>query len=501
MIKKFERLRELTTEINNLSRVAAILNWDQATYMPRGGGAARARQKAFLERLAHERLTSSEMGDLLNSLRDWAGKLPKHSMEASLVRITDKAFKLQSEIPAEFQERFSMHISETYEAWQEARNKNNYSIILPYLRKSVDLSREASSYSKNFSHVADPLIDRLDEGYTAAGIRKLFTELRKSLVPMLKAISEKPSPDTGPLFRTFPAQKQWDFGLKTIEKIGFDFSRGRQDLSEHPFTDSFSVSDVRITTRLREDDFQECFTSTLHEAGHGFYEQGFNPLHDGTPLAAAPSMGIHESQSRLWENMIGKSRNFWLHFFPLLQEYFPSQTEDLNPEKLYRSLNRVSPSLIRTEADEVSYDLHIMIRFELELALLEGSISVEELPDAWNELYMENLGIEVSSDSNGVLQDMHWYSDFVGGVFQCYTLGNIMAAQLYQAALRDIPEIPHQISMGNFSPIFNWMRDKVHAPGSTMTAEEIIVSATGSPLCAQPYIAYLTEKYSDIYSL
>jgi carboxypeptidase Taq len=333
----------------------------------------------------------------------------------------------------------------------------------------------------------------------AATIRTLFAELRAQLVPIVQAITAQSPTDDSCLRQHFPEDQQWAFGLEVIKRFGYDFHRGRQDKTHHPFTTKFSLGDVRITTRVKEDYLAEALFGTLHEAGHAMYEQGINRDFEGTPLANGTSAGVHESQSRLWENVVGRSRGFWQFFYPQLQAIFPSQLGAVPLETFYRAVNKVERSLIRTDADEVTYNLHVMIRFDLELALLEGRLAIRDLPAAWRERYQADLGIVPPDDRDGVLQDVHWYAGIIGGVFQGYTLGNIMNAQFYEAALRAHPEIPAEIARGEFTTLHDWLKANIYQHGSKYTASELMERATGQPLSIEPYIRYLRAKYGELY--
>jgi len=332
-------------------------------------------------------------------------------------------------------------------------------------------------------------------------VRALFGELRAQLVPIVQAITEQPPADDACLRQYFPESQQLAAGAAAIARFGYDFQRGRQDKTLHPFCTRFSHGDVRITTRVDEYDLGGAFFSTLHESGHALYEQGVRADLDGTPLAHGTSSGIHESQSRLWENLVGRSRAFWQFFYPHMQSIFPDQLGSVTLETFYRAINKVQRSLIRTEADEVTYNLHVITRFELELQLLEGSLDIRDLPDAWYENYQANLGIVPPDDRDGVLQDVHWYAGTIGGAFQGYTLGNIMSAQFFEAATRAHRSIPAEIAQGKFEALHRWLRDNIYQHGAKFTAAEIVERATGGSLSIEPYIRYLRTKYGELYSL
>jgi carboxypeptidase Taq len=329
----------------------------------------------------------------------------------------------------------------------------------------------------------------------------LFAELRSQLVPIVEAITGQAPADDACVKRHYPEVEQLAFGEDVVRRLGYDFERGRLDKTHHPFTTKFSLGDVRITTRVNEDDFGDAFFSTVHEAGHAMYEQGINPAYEGTPLGGGTSAGVHESQSRLWENVVGRSRPFWQHFYPQLQKVFAEQLRDVSLDTFYRAVNKVQRSLIRTDADEVTYNLHVMLRFDLELALLEGELAVRDLPDAWNARMKSDLGIDVPSDRNGVMQDVHWYNGVIGGAFQGYTLGNILNAQFYRAALAAHPDIPEQIGCGEFGALLGWLVENIYQHGSKFTTAELVQRVTGGPMSIDPYIAYLRSKYGGLYAL
>lgn len=497
---KLVELKTLLAEINDIESAASLLYWDQATYMPPGGAAARGRQMATLRQLAHSKFIAPEIGQLLEDLRPYEDQ-PYDSDEASLIRITRHDYQRAVKIPAAFTAKFSQHSAECYEVWAKARAANDFASVAPYLEKTLELSRELANFFPGYEHIADPLIEEADYGMTASSIRSLFAQLRSQLVPIVEAIASQPVADASCLHQHFPEAEQIAFSLKVIEQLGYDFQRGRQDKTLHPFMTKFSTGDVRITTRVRENDLNEGLFSTIHETGHALYEQGIERGYEATPLAGGTSAGVHESQSRLWENLVGRNRNFWKFFYSQLQSVFPQQLGEVSLETFYRAINKVERSLIRTDADEVTYNLHVMIRFDLELQLLEGKLAVRDLPAAWNERYRSDLGIVPTSDSQGVLQDVHWYGGMIGGMFQGYTLGNLMSAQFFAAALRAHPEIPHQIETGQFSSLLDWLRQNIYQHGRKYTAAELVERVTGSPLQIDPFICYIKQKFGELYAL
>ena len=501
MEKKLAKLKQHLLEIDDLNAAAALLLWDQTTYMPIGGASARSRQLGTLSRLAHEKFTEPQLGKLLDDLRPYEESLPFAHNDASLIRVTRRQYQRSTRIPADLMAELSQHNADSYQIWTKARAENNFALVEPTLNKTLDLSRRVANCFPGYDHIADPLIDFSDQGMKATDIQALFTQLREQLVPLVQAIAQQPVANDSCLRQSFPETSQLKFGEGIIIQYGYDFDRGRQDKTHHPYMTKFSLGDVRITTRTEENFLGQALFSTLHEAGHAMYEQGIDRTFEGTPLANGTSSGVHESQSRLWENIVGRSYGFWQHYYPQLQQVFPEQLGSISLNTFYKAINKVERSLIRTEADEVTYNLHVMIRFDLELALLEGKLNIKDLPDAWHERYQNDLGIQAETDTLGVLQDVHWYSGFIGGAFQGYTLGNIMSALFYNQALQAHPQIPDQISQGQFNTLHNWLSEHIYQHGSKFTALELIERTTGSGLTIKPYMRYLYQKYSQLYTL
>jgi carboxypeptidase Taq len=499
--KKLHDLKTRLVEVNDLESAAAVLYWDQSTYMPKGGAPARARQIATLEELAHEKFVDPAIGRLLDDLRPYEESLPYDHDDAALIRVTRRLYERETKVPSDFTAIMSEHCSETYQVWAEARPANDFKRVLPYLEKTLDLSRQLADFFPGYEHIADPLIDFSDYGMKASTVRAIFADLREQVVPLVQAITAQAPADDSCLRKHFPAAPQLAFGLEMAQRFGYDTERGRQDLTHHPFEIRFSIGDVRITTRVKEDFLGECVFSCLHEAGHAMYEQGVNWDYEGTTLARGTSSGVHESQSRLWENIVGRSRGFWEQFYPALQAHFPDQLNDVSLDTFYRAINKVEKSLIRTDADEVTYNLHVMLRFDLELAMLEGRLAIRDLPEAWNARYESDFGITPPDSRDGVMQDVHWFAGQIGGAFQGYTLGNILSAQFYDAALKAHPEIPAQISQGEFGTLHGWLKDNIYHHGRKFTASELVERVTGQPLSIAPYIHYLRTKYGELYAL
>ncbi len=501
MTADLDDLKTRLAEHNDLVMAAALLRWDQATYMPEGGNAARGRQLATLERLAHDRLTDPALARLLDRVTPAAEREGADSFAARLVSVARHDVDRAAKVPAAFVSAFANHRAELYERWTRARPANDFRAVAALLGKTVEMSREYAGYFAPFDHVADPLIDLADPGVKTAALRALFTELRGALVPLVEAITAAPPADVSCLRQSFPEDAQLAFGLELASKFGYDLTRGRQDKTHHPFMTKFSLGDVRITTRVRADDLAVALFSTLHEAGHAMYEQHIDPAFEATPLAEGTSYGLHESQSRLWENLVGRSLAFWNGQYPRLQAAFPAQLGAVPLDTFYRAINRVERSLIRTASDEVTYSLHVIMRLDFELELLEGKLDVKDLPEAWRARARTDLGVEPTTDADGCLQDVHWFDGFVGGAFHTYALGNLMSAQFFDAAVTAHPELPAEIEAGRFATLRTWLADNVHVHGRARSADEIVLAATGRPLSTAPYLDYLRSKYGALYGL
>ncbi|VXD19727.1 Thermostable carboxypeptidase 1 [Planktothrix serta PCC 8927] len=496
---KFTQLLDRLTEINDIKAAISLLYWDQATYMPPGGAQARGRQMATLRRLAHEKFTDPVLGQLLEDLRTEAANLPYPSLEASLIRVTRRDYDRAVRVPSTLMAQISQHQSAAYNAWAKAREAESFAIVQPYLQTTLELSQEYADCFPGYEHIADPLIDQQDEGMTVGTVRSLFEPLRQQLVPMVEAITACTPLNDSYLYQNFSPKEQLKFSLGVIHCLGYDLKRGRQDKTLHPFMTKFSIDDVRITTRVYEHHLEQALFSTIHEAGHALYEQGINSELEGTPLAGGASSGLHESQARLWENMIGRSRGFWEWFYPRLQGVFMRQLGQVTTQQFYQAINKVTPSLIRTDADEVTYNLHIMIRFDLELAMLEGKLAISDLPEAWNERYRKDLGVIPTTDVEGVLQDVHWYIGLIGGMFQSYTLGNLIAAQIYDTVVHFDPEIPFEIERGSVKRLLEWLQQNIYQHGRKFTTQELIEQVTGSSLTIDPFLHYIRHKYEYLY--
>ncbi len=500
MQEKLDQLKAILAEWDDLDRAALVLEWDQQTYMPPGGAEARGQQMGTLRKLSHIRLTSDEVGRLLDELEPAAKDWPPDSDDARLVKVTRRLYDKNTRVPPEMVAELTELTAVAFSVWQEARPANDFARFRPYLEKIVDQRRRFAELFAPYDHIYDPLLDEYEPGMKTAEVQAIFSALRPQQVDLIQAITEKPQVDNSFLHQPFDEQKQWDFGVEVISKFGYNWQRGRQDKAAHPFTTSFGVDDVRITTRFLPDYVGSALFSTMHETGHALYDMGVDPSLSRGPLCDLESLALHESQSRMWENLVGRSLPFWRHFYPRLQEYFPAQLGNIDLMTFYRGINKVEPSLIRVEADEATYNLHIMLRLELEIALMEGSLQVKDLPEAWNSRMQDYLGLTPPDDSDGVLQDVHW-SDGYFGYFSTYALGNLVSLQLWERINADIPNLSEQIEQGEFAELLGWLVEKIHRHGSKFEAQELIERVTGSRIDAAPYVRYLKGKYSDIYGL
>jgi carboxypeptidase Taq len=496
--KRLAALKQRLAEVADLEAASAVLSWDQATFMPRGGVVARGHQLATLDRLAHAILTDPETGRLLDSLQKVIEARGLDDLDAALIRVTRRDYDHARKIPEALVTRISRHTNAAYAAWTDARPANDFAAVLPHLENGVTLARDLSKALGGGAHVMDPLIDRSEPGMTVQAITQLFDELRAPLVALVNLAKSTQSGEDACLLQHYPETEQLALGLRFAEHFGYDLTRGRQDISPHPFCTTFANGDVRITTRVKSVDLSGALYSTLHEAGHAIYEQGVAPALDRTRLQGGASPGVHESQSRLWENIVGRSEGFLSHAYPLLQKQFPKQLKRVPVKTFYRGINRVAPSLIRTDADELTYNLHVMIRFDLECRLLDGRLKAKDIPAAWAELYARDLGVTVPSHADGCLQDVHWFGYPIGGAFQGYTIGNILSAQFYAAAVAKHPAIPDEIAAGKFATLHGWLRENIYRHGRMYDPADLVQRATGGPMSTAPYIAYLSQKYEAL---
>lgn len=499
MSKKLEQLKAILAEIADLGKAAAVLGWDQQVNMPPGGAEARGNQLALLGRLAHERATSPELGNLLEDLQAEAVHLDPDSDEARLIKVAARDYEKATRVPADFVVEMTQVTTQAFQVWVEARQKSDFALFRPHLEKIVELAHRYIGFFPPADHPYDVLLDNYEPGMKTAEVKAIFDTLRPQQVALIQRIGQRTQVDDSFLHQPFDERRQWDFGVEVITKFGYDWQRGRQDKSPHPFTTSFSVNDVRITTRVDPNFLNPMLFGTMHECGHALYEMGINPAYERTALEGGASLAVHESQSRLWENLVGRSLPFWEHFYPRLQEYFP-QLSGVSLDKFYKGINKVEPSLIRVEADEATYNLHIMLRLELEIALIEGTVAVKDLPQVWNAKMQEYLGVTPPNDAEGVLQDVHWSNGYLG-YFATYALGNLISAQLWEAIHRDIPDLDDQIRAGRFDALLSWLREKIHRHGRKYEPQELVERVTGSRIDAAPYLRYLNAKFGPIYGL
>jgi len=510
-VKTLKTVEALTTRLSEIQRInsaASLLSWDQETYMPAGGGEARAEQISTLQGIAHQKLISPEIEQLLATWVDpQTGESRESPGEAwdeptrSLLREVWRDYSRAKKLPSDFVMTLSRECSLAQQVWAEAKENRAFSQFLPNLRTVLSLKREEAEYLGYRDSPYNALLDVYEPGFTIAALRPLFAQIKGRLVPLLKKIQQSSVQiDDTILFHTFDQARQLEFGRMVLIAMGYDFERGRLDLSAHPFTTSFHPTDVRVTTRVHEHDLQSCLFSCIHEGGHGLYDQGLDPRYFGTPLGDSVSLGIHESQSRMWENCVGRSRAFWRFFYPMLQQTFHHQLRALDGEQFYAAINRVKPSLIRVEADELTYNLHVMLRFEIEQDLIEGRTKPEDLPGIWNQKMEQYLGIVPSNDAEGVLQDVHW-SFGAFGYFPTYTLGNLYSVQFYEQAKLEIPHLEDEIAAGQLMLLQRWLGQKIHRWGRMFTPDHLAQRVTGKSLDPEPFLIYVEKKYGELYQL
>ena len=500
MSEKLNKLKEVLGEVADLQSAASLLSWDQQTYMPAGGGEARGQHLATIGKLAHQMATSDEVGKLLDDLKQEFASANGDSDDAAMIRVAARDYDKRVRVPAEFVAEQAIVTAKAFEAWAEARAKSDFSIFRPHLEKVVDLIHKYISFFPPADHPYDTLLDDYETGMKTAEVQAIFNSLRPKQVYLIKAITDRPQVKDKFLHKKYNETKVWDFGAQVTRKFGYDWSRGRMDKAPHPFETSFSVNDVRITNRFEAGNPLATLFSAMHESGHAMYEQGINAAYERSSLAHGTSLAVHESQSRLWENLVGRSLPFWEFFYPKLKAVFSSQLDGVSLKNFYKAVNKVQPSLIRVNADEATYNLHIMLRLELEIAMVEGKLAIKELPEAWNARMKEYLGITPPNDAEGVLQDIHWSYGSIG-YFSTYALGNLISAQLWEKINIDIRGLDDQIRNGKFDVLLAWLHTNVHTHGRKYKPQDLVQRVTGSKITPEPYVRYLTAKYSDIYDL
>ncbi len=506
----YQRLSDYLRECATLHAVGNVLGWDQETYMPSGGASSRAEHAALIARLHHERVSDPKLGELIAGCESELD-VSQETIEAANVREARRDYDRRTKIPADLVSRLAEARSAAQHAWKDARTNNDFPAFRPHLDTVLGLTREMATCLADGGELYDALLDEYEPDAKAADIEAVFTPLRQRLSDLIKDIADNGTPpNTNVLHANIPAAKQEAFGRFVAESCGFSFERGRLDVTVHPFCEGVAPGDTRMTTRYREDSWTDALYGTMHEMGHGLYEQGLPlgerhgraelPDQHGLPCGEAVSLGMHESQSRLWENAIGRSEAFWHFALPHAQRLMGEAFSDQTPPSLAAAVNTATPSLIRVEADEGTYNLHVMIRFELERALISGDLSTGDLSAAWNDRYKEFLGVDVPRDREGCLQDVHWSFGLIG-YFPTYTLGNLHMAQLWRAIRRDLGDIDAQVARGEFAPLLSWLRTHIHQHGRRYSANELTKRATGEDLSPDPLVEYLESKLRPNYGL
>ena len=495
---KFDDLRERLAEISDLSKTGALLGWDQQVMMPAGGARLRAEQLATVGRIAHQKFTSPEVGKLIDGLRDWGEQHEYDSFEASLIRVAAGDWAKASQVPSELRAEMSRSAALANPVWVDARKRNDFSAFLPVLRKNLDLRKRYIDCFDVGDEPYDIVLDDYERGMKTKEVRGLFDYLKEHQAPLVKEVAARGGNE--PHDHDFAIEPQKVFELEVLRAFGFTSDAWRLDPTVHPFASGTGITDIRITTRYFSEHLGGLF-GTMHEFGHGLYEHQVDPALERSPLARGVSLGMHESQSRMWENLVGRSMPFWRHFFPRLQQLFPEELGGYDDDRWYREVNAVEPSLIRVESDEATYNLHIILRFELEQAMLADEFPLERLPEEWNRRMWEYLGIEVPNDTLGVLQDVHWSGGSVG-YFPTYALGNLISAQIWEKVTTDLPDLYDGFEQGEFAPLRDWLREHLHRYGRKFTPGETLERVVGtSQIDPEPYVRYLREKLAAIYGI
>jgi len=495
-------LRERLAEIADLSAAGSLLGWDQQTMMPERAAPQRAEQLGTLGKIVHERFTDDAIGRLLDAAEPQVAGEDAPPADAALVRVTRRDWEKARRVPSELAAELARAGALGHQAWVVARERSDFAAFLPFLRRNVELKLRYVDCFEGFEHPYDVLLDDYEEGMTSAEVDALFTELRAGLVPLIAAIAERADAvSDAPLHGDFAVDGQRELVRRVLGRLGWRADGWRLDEAAHPFATSFGPGDVRLTTRYDAAYVGMALYGAIHEFGHGLYESQVDPSLARGPLGEGVSLGVHESQSRLWENVVGRGRPFagWLH--GELREVFPSRFAGVSAEDFYRAVNKVQPSLIRVEADEATYGLHIILRFELERAMIAGAVALEDLPEAWNARMQQYLGVEVPDDARGVLQDTHWAIGAIG-YFSTYALGNLISAQLWERVREDLPDLDEHLERGEFTPLRDWLRDRLHRHGRKLTPGETLERAAGtSRVDPEPYVRYLRRKLGEIYEL
>jgi carboxypeptidase Taq len=495
------RLQTRLAEIADLGYVAHLLEWDQQTMMPAGGGPGRAEALATIRRMSHERFTDIEIGVLLDAAHASLNGAEFESDAASLVRVARRRWEKARRVPSELAAEQARAASLGQEGWIKARARSDFAAFAPYLERNLDLARRYVACFDDFDCAYDVLLDDYEPGMRTATVSRLFAELKSELVPLIATLGEhQDRVDSSCLHGRFPVEEQRRLASRVVGLMGFDPTGWRMDAAVHPFATSFGTRDVRITTRWDESYWPAGLYAAMHECGHGLYEAGIAPSLQRSPTGRVDSLGLHESQSRLWENMVGRGRPFASVLRPLVSECFGGELSSLQTQSLYAAVNRVQPSFIRVEADEATYSLHVILRFELEQDLIEGRLAVSELPEAWNARFKAYLGLDVPDDAHGVLQDVHWSMGSIG-YFPTYALGNLIAGQLWERVRRDLPELDERLADADLRPLREWLREHVHRHGSKFSMPELLERVVGAPIAVSPFLTYLKEKLSGVYGV
>lgn len=502
-----EQLQAELRQLAMLGSCAAVLGWDEQTFMPTGGTEHRAGQMSLLAGLSHDWTVSARMGERIAAAEAALAAAGESiatgdSPDAAMVREARRRYDRATQLPKRLVEELSRVTSLAQQAWIAARKANDFGQFLPWLEQVVALKREESqALGQQAAHPYDPLLDDYEPGMTTAQVQAAFTPLREALTELVREIADSGhQPDVDVLTRSWPVEVQRTFATEAARRIGFCFDTGRLDVAAHPFCSGIGPGDCRLTTRYDEHFFPGAFFGVLHEAGHGMYEQGLPAEAFGTAAGDSASLGIHESQSRMWENMVGRSLAFWEYFFPQAQAAFPDSLKGVSLQAFHAAINDVRPSLIRVEADEVTYNLHIMLRFELEQALVSGDLAAADVPAAWNERFAASFGLTPPDDAHGCLQDIHWSGGMIG-YFPTYALGNMYAAQLFEAAGRELGDLDDQFRRGEFEPLLGWLRREVHQRGRLYYAPQLVEKVTGEPPSADPLIRHLNNRFRPLYGL
>lgn len=502
MNEKYNGLRELLAELSALRQAQAVLGWDRETHLPPGGRRDRANQMSVLSGVIHELATSDELGQLLQDLQAETKDLDPDSDEARIIQVVKRDYDMECRVPGDLVKDISRASSEGIAAWLKAREDKDYSVFAPALKRNAELNRQLADALGPGKNPYDALLEQYEPGITCEQLEQIFYELKAIILPLVEAIKSSPKQVDNSLVRqNYDPSTQQEFALSVVQNFGYDLKRGRLDRSPHPFCTSFGLGDVRITTRVYPDFLNMALFATMHESGHAMYEQGISETLRDTPVADGASPGVHESQSRLWENLVGRSRAFQNYLFPKLQQTFPSQLGSADQETFYRAINRVQPSLNRVTSDEVTYNLHILMRYELENEMLAGNVDYAEMADLWSERSRQYFGVTPGDDVEGVLQDIHWSSAGQFAIFPGYTLGNIIGAQLFRQAHKDINDLDGQISRGEFGELLGWLQTNLYRHGRKFTPNELLVRITGEPVGTSAWRDYITGKYSEIYGL